>query len=92
VNRKQRRAMAKQAKKAENKELAEKIMLFNKMPDECLVCEAPFDKKDKEMVMSWNVVVREKQQIVRIYCPRCWENAQEILKNTFEKVLEETEK
>jgi len=79
MNREQRRAAAKQAKKDGNEELAEKVVLFNKLGDECLVCNKPFDKKDKEMVMSWNVVVREKEEVVNLYCPECWSGAIELL-------------
>ena len=44
-----------------------------------IVCHAPFDKTNKEMVKSWNVVVREKEKIVRIYCPSCWNKAKKLL-------------
>ena len=37
-------------------------------------------KSDKEMVKSWNVVVREQEKSVKIYCPNCWNNAIKILK------------
>jgi predicted RNA-binding Zn-ribbon protein involved in translation (DUF1610 family) len=45
-----------------------------------LVCHKAFDKSDKEMVKSWNVVVREQEKSVKIYCPNCWNNAVKILK------------
>ena len=80
MNRAQRRA-AKKNKKNKNKDVQEKIGLFNKLPDECLVCCKAFDKPNKEMVASWNVVVREKSQIVRLYCPDCWQKAKEILES-----------
>ena len=75
MNREQRRAAEKQAKKNGNPELEEKITLFGKLPDECMVCEKPFDKKDKKMVQEWNVVVNQKQEQVRLYCPPCWDQA-----------------
>ena len=79
MNRKQRRAAAKQAKKGGNEDMIEKVALFGKLGNECLVCNKPFDKKDKEMVMSWNVVVREKEDMVNLYCPECWTGALKIL-------------
>jgi hypothetical protein len=85
VNREQRRAAAKAAKKDENKELSEKIFLFEQMPDECSACIKPFDKTDKEMVKLWNVVVREKENIVSLYCPDCWQKAIEVIKTHGEK-------
>ena len=88
MNRQQRRAAAKQAGKEGNKELETKIALFGKLPDECLTCEKPFDKMNKDMVMSWNVVVHGDQEVVRLYCPECWSKAMEITKD-FKKRLEE---
>ena len=79
VNRSQRRAAAKAAKKDGNKELSEKIFLFNQLPDECLTCGKPFDKQDKQMVIDWNVVVREEEKIVRLYCPECWDKAKKFV-------------
>jgi len=79
MNREQRRAAAKQAKNDGNEELSEKITLFGKLEDACLVCNKPFDKKDREMVMSWSVVVREKEEKVNLYCPECWRGAQDLL-------------
>ena len=79
MNREQRRAAAKQAKKDGNQDLEEKMFLFGKLPDECLACTKPFDKKDREMVMSWQVVVHEKEEKVNLYCPDCWAMANKII-------------
>ena len=85
MNREQRRSAAKQAKKDGNPELEEKITLFGKLPDNCMVCEAEFDKKNKEMVQNWSVVVHDKKEQVRLYCPTCWDQAvklvEEVLHN-----------
>ena len=86
MNRAQRRKAMKEAKSSGQEEMETKIALFGKMPDECLTCEKPFDKTDKEMVMSWNVVVREQNEIVRLYCPECWSKAQEILEDFTKRV------
>jgi len=88
MNREQRRAAAKQAKKNGNDELEQKIALFGELPDECLTCEKPFDKKNKEMVMSWNVIVHQKEEVVRLYCPDCWDKALKITED-FKRRLEE---
>jgi predicted RNA-binding Zn-ribbon protein involved in translation (DUF1610 family) len=88
MNREQRRAAAKQAKKDGNPDMEEKITLFSKLSDECLTCGLPFDKKDKSMVQSWNVVVREEEEKVNLYCPECWNKAVNLLKD-FKKHLEE---
>ena len=87
MNREQRRAMAKREKKDGNEEMAEKVALFGLIGDTCLVCNKPFDKKDREMVMSWSVVVREKEEKVNLYCPDCWNGALDMLKQAKEEIL-----
>jgi uncharacterized protein with PIN domain len=91
MNREQRRAAEKQAKNDGNEELSEKINLFGKLEDACLVCNKPFDKKDREMVMSWNVIVREKEEVVNLYCPECWSGAVELLSEIKKDLLGEEE-
>ena len=88
MNRKQRRAIAKKHKKKGNKDLAEKIMMFDKLPEQCFMCESEFDKTNQEMVSSWNVVVREAQGKVNLYCPSCWEEAQKILTKVIKSMQE----
>jgi predicted RNA-binding Zn-ribbon protein involved in translation (DUF1610 family) len=92
VNRKQRRAVAKLERKQGNKDMAEKIALFDKLPDKCLACQGSFDKTDKEMVSSWNVVVRKSEGTVNLYCPDCWTGAQKIIENTIKELKERAEK
>ena len=86
MNRKQRRAMAKEQKKKGNKDLAEKMMMFDKLPDKCYMCESDFDKMDREMVSSWNVVVRESENRVNLYCPSCWKAAHDMMSNILENL------
>ena len=79
-NRAQRRKSRKKTNKLrKNTELEQKMGLFDKIPDECLTCMKPFDKKDKQMVMSWSVVVREEKGVVRLYCPDCWQKAKSFM-------------
>ena len=49
-----------QKEKDAKKELSKKVGLFNKLGEECLVCQEPFDKKNKDMVMTWSVVVKDE--------------------------------
>jgi len=85
MNRKQRRAMKKGLKKQEGAEeaMADLLMMFDQLPDECAACVTPFDKKDRDMAMSWNVVVRNDENQVRLYCPTCWEAAQKAVKQVY---------
>ena len=75
MNREQRRALAKN-KGAQD--IEEQVALFNKLPEHCLTCEKPYNKNDKEMAMSWNVVVHGGEEVVRLYCPECWQKAKKI--------------
>jgi predicted RNA-binding Zn-ribbon protein involved in translation (DUF1610 family) len=88
MNRKQRRAAQKSKKKdgeKQNKDIDKVIGMFDLIPDQCSACHAPYDKKDRKMVKSWNVVVREKEKIVRLYCPQCWTTAKKIIQDVREK-------
>ena len=85
MNREQRRAAAKQSKKDGNVELEEKVALFGSLPEECMVCEAEFDKKNKEMVQSWSVVVHDRKGQVRLYCPECWDQAVQLVEEVLHK-------
>jgi hypothetical protein len=87
MNRKQRREAARNTKSAANEELESKMALFGELSDECLTCEKPFDKKDKEMAMTWNVIVHD-EDTVRLYCPECWDKAIKITED-FKRRLEE---
>jgi uncharacterized protein with PIN domain len=84
LERKLRRKKAHKAKKDAEKALATKVALFGNLPNKCLTCEQPFDKLNREQVMSWNVVVRQQKEKVHLYCPECWDNAQEIVKHYME--------
>jgi len=88
IERTLRRKKTNKQKKNAQKEMAAKIALFGKIPNHCLTCQKPFDKMNKEQVMSWNVVVRKEEETVNLYCPECWEKALGILKD-FKKHLEE---
>jgi len=88
MNRKQRRKAAKEARQSGQEELAAKVALFGKMPDECLTCGKEFDKKNKDMALSWSVVVHGEEEVVRLYCPSCWDMARKLTED-FKAHLEE---
>ncbi len=78
LKRKMQRNALKTQKKAEKK-MAKKLMMFDMLDDECAACQKPFDKSSKEHAMSWNVVVREQEKLVRLYCPECWDKANKLI-------------
>ena len=78
MNRKQRRTLKKKLSKPEQ-ELAQQVALFGMLPDSCSACQKSFDKKDKDMVFSWSVVVHNKTEAVRLFCPECIEKTKELI-------------
>ena len=88
LGRKIRRNQAKQRKKEAQRDMAQKTALFGQLGDECLICNKPFDKTDKDMVKSWYVVVREEQEKVNLYCPPCWDSALQKIKDIQEAMAE----
>ena len=66
------------AQEAQNK-MKKQMGMFDRLPDHCLSCTKEFDKKDKSMVMAWSGVVREKEGVVRLYCPDCWQKAIDVV-------------
>jgi len=90
MNRAQRRERQRAIKKAGKKgtDMERKLGLFDMMPDECSACVKEFNKRDKEMVSTWNVVVREKEGVVRLFCPDCWKMAGDMLKQFGEEIDE----
>lgn len=79
------RKIRRNKEKLAKKEMRKKLGLFDKLGNECLSCEKPFDKKSKEQVQTWNVVVRREQQKVNLYCPECWSAAQKLIKHLKEE-------
>ena len=77
-SRKIKRNQEKRAKKKLKKDVQEKMNMFDKLQEECLSCQTPFDKTNRDMVSSWFVTVREDK--VNLYCPTCWAHAQKIVK------------
>lgn len=73
----------KRIKKNLESEVKEKLNMFDKLGEECLACKKEFDKSNREMVESWNVVVRQGEDKVNLYCPECWDFAQKIVKEVF---------
>ena len=60
-------------KKLEQKIASQAALILN-MPNACKVCNEPFDKKNKMMVMSWYVEVYNEQKRVDLFCPKCNED------------------
>jgi hypothetical protein len=77
-----KRAKKKKKEKAQVQEaqqrLEEQMSMFDRLPEKCSACEKTFPKT-REAHMSWQVVVRTVQQLVRLFCPDCQESAKELV-------------
>ena len=80
TNRKIKRNKQKKKKKEAEKRIKKQMFLFGKLPDKCLTCDEKFDKKSKEHAATWSVIVREKEEKVHLYCPKCWGAAEDLIK------------
>ena len=80
LKRKIARNRAKREKKEFEKVMKKQLMMFDKIGVECAMCKKSFDRKSKEDAMTWKVVVREKEEKVRLYCPSCWDEANKLIK------------
>ena len=47
---------------------------------------------DKKMVTTWNVVVREKEGKVNLYCPTCWDESHKLIAQMKEEMNENKNK
>ena len=79
VNRKERRAAQKLARKSGNKDLEEKLSLIESMDDKCRACHKDFDKTDATVISEWMIVVRRDKKESHVYCPECWEMAKQMI-------------
>lgn len=69
--------------KDKEKDLKQKLNMFDRLPDHCLTCQKEFDRKNKEQVQSWFVVVKSETQTVNLYCPDCWEKATKLVQDYY---------
>lgn len=69
-----KRKIQKAKKKKAEKELKDKVMSFDRMPDCCVMCYKEFDRKSKEHHDTWTIVERREEKRVSLFCPDCWDN------------------
>jgi Zn finger protein HypA/HybF involved in hydrogenase expression len=86
-----RKAKNKKKNKQAEKDLKQKLGLFDQLPEECLACAEPFDRENREQVMSWNVVVKRDPDVVRLYCPDCWSKAVSVVQDFDKRIRERAE-
>ena len=82
-----KRAAKKKKEKAASKqaqtELAQQMNMFKRLPHNCSSCDKPFPKT-REAHATWRVVVRNKKQQVRLFCPECQAKVKQLMENNNE--------
>lgn len=76
--------------KDKEKDLKQKLNMFDRLPENCLTCQKQFDRKSREQVMSWFVVVKNETQTVNLYCPDCWTKATKLVEEFYGNKKENT--
>ena len=61
--------------------MAEKNVLFGKLPEKCTGCGKEYDKKNREHVTTWSVTVYAQSERVNLFCPECWTSVRAYLED-----------
>lgn len=69
IQRKLERKGIAQKRKEAKKKLATKVKSIF-LPDKCSYCPEPFDRKSKEMSLTWFVMAKGDDKV--LLCPSCW--------------------
>jgi uncharacterized protein with PIN domain len=64
-------------KKVAEENLAATVAMFDKRPDACTFCSAPFDKTSRDVANTWKVTVQPLKKRVIMYCPDCFDKVQD---------------
>jgi hypothetical protein len=87
-----KRKLQRNKKKKAEKELKDKVMSFDRMPDCCVMCYKDFDRKSREHHDTWTVVERREEKRVSLFCPDCWEDGLATVKEQLCKKQTELDK
>ena len=86
MDKRYKKRLKRQAKKKKEKasalesqnKMKKQIGMFERLPNSCSACALPFPKT-REAHMTWQVVVRNQEQQVRLFCPECLGKARQLL-------------
>lgn len=65
--------------------MEEKMFLFDALPDKCNGCATSYDKKNRQQVTTWSVMVFQETKNVRLFCPDCYKNVQAWAEDTLKE-------
>ncbi len=74
IRRKKARAEKKAAKKRAKSRLNQAQKVIQKMPTECSICLADFDRTNPENLDTWHIAVTANS--VLLTCPKCVESSE----------------
>ena len=85
-NNKHKKKLKRAAKKKKDKTAAQEsqnkmkkqMNMFDRLPNKCSACGDKFPKT-REAHMTWQVVVRNEDETVRLFCPACQEKTRHLL-------------
>ena len=83
IKRAAKKKKAKSAAQESQAKLKKQMNMFDRLPGKCSSCEKHFPST-KEAHMTWQVVVRNEKQQVRLFCPECQQKAKELVENNNE--------
>ena len=91
MDKKHKKKIKRAAKKKKEKAIAQDVQskikkqmnMFDRLPKTCSACSKEFPKT-REAHMAWQVVVRNKEQQVRLFCPECQQKAKKLVENNNE--------
>jgi hypothetical protein len=74
IKRNKKKKREKKLASEQQQRLTKQMNMFDKLPSTCSACNKKFPKT-REAHMTWRVVVRNEEQLVRLFCPSCQEIA-----------------
>ena len=78
LKRKAKTKKQKQASDEAQQRMQKQMNWFDKLPKTCSTCSIEFPKT-REAHMSWKVVVRAKNEMVRLFCPECQDKVNQLV-------------
>ena len=79
MDKKQKKRLKRKAKTKKQKQASDEAkQRMHKLPKTCSTCSIEFPKT-REAHMSWKVVVRAKNEMVRLFCPECQDKVNQLV-------------
>ena len=78
IKRAKKKKKDKKQVQGDQQRMSKQLGMFDRMPDSCSACEKEFPKT-REAHMSWRVVARYEEKLVRLFCPDCHLKARDLI-------------